>query len=211
MSELNKLVVLLVDDDHDVLAANARFLRLNEIEVIVAETAQTALVRLSETHVDIIVTDLRMPNYSGIEFAATARETRPLIPIVFFSGYAQIADVVAAMKLGAVDFLEKPVDPDTLLAVLERLRPTHHGEATNPRLAFEGTQDGQSLKTRMLAYEKYLIECSLLQHDGNIASVLESLQINRRTLNDKMSKLGIRRDEVLSSQSIDQDSGHTLN
>jgi len=41
-----------------------------------------------------------------------ARESQPLIPIVFFSGFAEVRDVVNAMKLGAVEFLEKPVDPD---------------------------------------------------------------------------------------------------
>ncbi|MEM7259003.1 MAG: response regulator, partial [Pseudomonadota bacterium] len=106
MSESDAPVrVLLVDDDLDVLGANSRFLRAHDYEVVVAESAQTALTRLSEMQIDVIVTDLRMPHCSGLEFASQARESRPLIPIVFFSGYAQVPDVVAAMKLGAVEFL----------------------------------------------------------------------------------------------------------
>ncbi len=201
MNSLDELVILLVDDDHDVLGANSRFLRLNNMRVVVADSAKVALQRLSDHHIDVIVTDLRMPNIDGLQFATHARESRPLIPIVFFSGFAQVPDVVAAMKLGAVEFLEKPIDPDVLLDVLDKLRTTHYGEMTNPRKAFEGFEEQYPLKMRVLAYEKYLIECSLLQHNGNISSVLDSLQINRRTLNDKMFKLGIRRDTLAATES----------
>lgn len=193
--------ILLVDDDLDVLAANARFLRVNEMEVTLADSVSTALQRLSENDIDVIVTDLRMPNTNGLEFARQARETRPLIPIVFFSGFAQVPDVVSAMKLGAVEFLEKPVDPDELLSVLRSVRQTHYGSLVNQRQVFDGCDQGHPLKMRVLAYEKYLIETSLLQHDGHITSVLNSLQINRRTLNDKMYKLGIKRDKLLEQQS----------
>ncbi len=198
MTVTEPIVVLLVDDDHDVLGANARYLRTNGIEVIVAESALNALGRLTEQPVDVIVTDLRMPNCSGLEFAASARESRPLIPIVFFSGYAQVPDVVAAMKLGAVEFLEKPIEPEELLSVIRKFRNRQHGKTANQRHAFDALDHGYSLKTRVLAYEKYLIESCLLQHNGDVAHVLESLQINRRTFNDKMSKLGIRRDALLA-------------
>jgi len=205
MSSPKPFVVLLVDDDHDVLGANARFLRLNGLEVIVADSAATAKIRLSEEAIDVIVTDLRMPNCNGLDFAAETRESRPLIPIIFFSGYAQVQDVVAAMQLGAVDFLEKPVDPDVLLATLEKLQNAHYEKRPLSRMAFSGLDHQHPLKMRVLAYEKYLIECSLIQHNGHIASVLDSLQVNRRTLNDKMFKLGIRRDDISTPPDEDSD------
>ena len=198
MTTSEPTVVLLVDDDLDVLGANARFLRTNDIEVIVAESASTALSRLSESNIQVIVTDLRMPNCSGLEFAAKAREQKPLMPIVFFSGYAEIPDVVAAMKLGAVEFLEKPIDPDLLLGIIRKVCTRTDNTTANQRHAFEGLDQGHSLKMRVHAYEKYLIESCLLQHDGDVTRVLESLQINRRTLNDKMTRLGITRDTLLA-------------
>ena len=146
-----------------------------------------------------------MPGENGIEFARQARELYPLVPIVFFSGFAQVPDVVEAMKLGAVEFLEKPVEPDELLRVLRRVKQSHYGPHVSSRSAF-GQLDSQSpLKMRVLAYEKYLIESSLLQHNGHIASVLDALQINRRTLNDKMSKLGIKRDLLLEKHTSQKD------
>jgi len=185
--------LLLVDDDLDVLAANARFLRLHKIDVVLADSMNAALDRLSTDEVDAIVTDLRMPGSDGLEFAAQARIMRPLVPIVFFSGYASVADVVAAMRLGAVDFLEKPVEPQDMLSTVEALRDRYEGTINPQRLVAEIGDDSVPFRHRVLGYEKLLIEQSLATHDGHVGQVIESLKINRRTLNDKMRRLGITR------------------
>ena len=185
--------ILLVDDDHDVLAAHARFLRVNGFDVVVADRAGSALERLAAESIDIIVTDLRMPDEDGLAFARQAREIRPLIPMLFFSGFATVPDIVEAMKLGAVDFLEKPVEPEQLLSVIERIALSFRGAVALQRQALDISDSSVSLRQRVLAYEKYVIESCLLQHDGRISCVLEALQINRRTLNDKMIKMGISR------------------
>jgi DNA-binding NtrC family response regulator len=189
----NPFSILLVDDDHDVLAANARFLRLNQFDVLVSDSGQQALKRVKEEPVDAIVTDLKMPHTNGLEFAAAARLIKPLVPIVFFSAFAKVPDVVSAMRLGAVDFLEKPVDPEEILSTVQTLRDRYSG-AFNPLELVPGIDEGDlPFRFRVLAYEKLLIEQSLAQHDGQIRDVLQALQINRRTLNDKMRRLGIDR------------------
>lgn len=185
--------VLLVDDDLDFLAANTRFLRLNNYTVEVANNADAGLDRLEQESVDVILTDLRMPDKDGIEFAREARTRQPLTPILFFSGFARVPDVVEAMKLGAVDFLEKPVDPDELLRRLADVRDRYRGTVALQRVAFDFSDSNAPFKQRVLAYEKYLIEAAFLQHKGSVADVLESLKLNRRTLNEKMSRLGIVR------------------
>ncbi|OED43917.1 hypothetical protein AB833_02750 [Chromatiales bacterium (ex Bugula neritina AB1)] len=197
MTKSRETRVLLVDDDIDVLGAHSRFLRLNDIDVIVAESSATALQRLLQNDIDIIVTDLRMPEGSGIEFAQQARLSRPLVPIIFFSGYAEVSDVVTAMKLGAVEFLEKPINPDELLEIISTLQQSHYRSLSDSRKAFDGLAQEFPLRIRVLAYEKYLIESAIIHNKGQIGPVLKSLQINRRTLNDKMSKLGISRDALL--------------
>lgn len=185
--------VLLVDDNHDVLAANSRFLRLNGFDIIVANSAESALQRLEDHKVDVIVTDLKMPGCDGIELAGKARAFRPLTPIVFFSGFATVPEVVKAMRLGAVDFLEKPIEPEVLLRTLKSLIDRYDGAIAAQRIAFGVSDENASFKARVLAYEKYIIETSLHAHDGRITDVIEALQINRRTLNDKMLRLGITR------------------
>ncbi len=189
------LYVLLVDDDHDVLAANARFLRVSGLDVVVADCATVAVERLKEGPVDAIVTDLVMPGQNGIEFARRARELQPFVPVLFFSGYASVPDVVSAMRLGAVDFLEKPVEPEHLLTRLLALADGPVG-AAHTRGAFD-LSEAMPFRARVLAYERHLIETSLAQHQGRIADVLKALKINRRTLNEKMARLGIRRDHAI--------------
>lgn len=189
----NAFTLLLVDDDLDVLGANARFLRLQGIRVVLADSADAALQRLAESGIDAIITDLCMPGRSGLDFAAEARILKPLLPIVFFSGLASVADVVAAMRLGAVDFLEKPVEPETMLDTVLTLRDRYEGVINSQRLSLDLADGSVPFRYRVLAYEKLLIEQSLNAHDGHVGAVIEQLQINRRTLNDKMRRLGIVR------------------
>ena len=75
--------VLLVDDDHDVLGANARYLRVNDLNVVVADQASTAIERLKAEPIDVVVTDLRMPNCDGIELHMRF-VTSPLCYLLFF-------------------------------------------------------------------------------------------------------------------------------
>lgn len=185
--------ILLVDDDLDVLGANARFLRLHDIQVVLADSMSSALERLDTESIDAIVTDLRMPGSSGLDFAAQAMVLRPLLPVVFFSGFATVSDVVAAMRLGAVDFLEKPVEPEDLLFRLQAIRDRYQGAINPQALVVAVGDDSQPFRQRVLAYEKLLIEQSLAKHDGHVGQVIAALQINRRTLNDKMRRLGINR------------------
>lgn len=185
--------ILLVDDDLDVLGANARFLRLNKIEVLIAESAESAIAKLKVERIDVVVTDLRMPETNGLEFTAKARVIRPLVPVVFFSGFATVADVVAAMRLGAVDFLEKPVDPELLLSTLQALENRYDGSIDTRALHVDVSSNSAPFRYRVLAYEKLLIEESLMKHDGHVGKVIDTLKINRRTLNDKMRRLGITR------------------
>lgn len=194
--EFSPFSVLVVDDDHDVLAAIARYLRIQGFEVAVADRAESAIERLNEEEIDVVVTDLIMPGTDGLAFARQLRFLHPLTPIVFFSGHASVPDVVGAMRLGAVDFLEKPIDPDVLVETLVTLRDRYDRHQLIERAAFTAESDlGQniSFRTRVLAYEKFIIESSLNEHEGSVAKVIDALKINRRTLNDKMLRLGIRR------------------
>ena len=183
--------VLLLDDDIDVLAAIARFLRVNHYEVIVSNDARSALQHVQDVTIDAVVTDLRMPDMDGLEFAKAARLHKPLLPILFFSAYGSIPSVVEAMQLGAVDFLEKPVDPPLLLSRIDEICNSQYAGGVQAKMAFDDAE--VPFRRRVLAYEKYLIEGSLEKHQWKVADVLEELNINRRTLNEKMNRLGIKR------------------
>ena len=114
-----KLKVLIVDDDPNTLAQLARAFRMEGLEAVVAESAETALQRLRENGVDAVVSDVVMPGTSGLELLEAIRRERPDLPVVMISGQATIEIAVRATRSGAIDFLEKPVSAQKLLVTVE--------------------------------------------------------------------------------------------
>jgi DNA-binding NtrC family response regulator len=92
------------------------------VEAADLKQARQALRRRPPT---VVLTDLRLPDGTGLEVLRAAKALDPDVPVVVLTAYGSIEEAVAAMKDGAEDFLQKPVDPDHLLLVLERLVETH--------------------------------------------------------------------------------------
>lgn len=113
--------VFLVDDDAFSLFAMMGILRAGGYTVETFEYPEALLTRLTASDRGCVVLDLQMPGLNGLELQSALVERRVAMPLLFVSGRADVPAVVSAMKQGAVDFLCKPVAPDTLLAVVERM------------------------------------------------------------------------------------------
>ena len=94
---------------------------------------QEALAALQTTRFDAMVTDLRLPGFSGLELLNRAKRLQPDLRVVLMSAFGEPQDVVEAMRSGAEDFLPKPFDLDHFLAVLERLRALVGAPPPDPR------------------------------------------------------------------------------
>jgi len=117
------LQVFAVDDDPIVLRAIERMLRSHSIAVEGFTSPEAFLARPPYDGVACLLLDLRMPGLSGLDVqTAMARKGLSMMPIIFLSAQSDVPSTVRAMRGGAVDFLEKPVDEDQLLAALERAR-----------------------------------------------------------------------------------------
>jgi two-component system nitrogen regulation response regulator NtrX len=110
---------MIVDDDPSTLASLSRAFRLAGHEATVCDNAARALELLRSETFDLIVSDVVMPGKSGIEFLEDLKKAGVKTPIVLVSGQANIEMAVHATKLGAMDFLEKPLSTDKLLVTLE--------------------------------------------------------------------------------------------
>ncbi|HEY7411270.1 MAG TPA: sigma-54 dependent transcriptional regulator [Vicinamibacteria bacterium] len=110
--------VLIVDDDQGTLASLSRAFALEGYTALTAASGPRALERLEEEPVDAILCDVVMPEMDGLDFLARARAVRPDVPIVLMSGQAGVETAVRATRLGALDFVEKPVSLDRLLLTL---------------------------------------------------------------------------------------------
>ena len=114
-----KAHLLLVDDDPNTLASLSRAFRLAGHEATVCDNAARAVELLRTETFDVILSDVVMPGRSGLELLEDLKKAGVKTPIVLISGQANIEMAVKATKLGALDFLEKPLSTDKLLVTVE--------------------------------------------------------------------------------------------
>jgi two-component system response regulator AtoC len=133
------LPVLIVDDEQSTLDSLSIFLEDEGYEVHLATDGEQALATFSAVRPHVVVTDLRIPRLSGIELIRHIRSRDPQVPILIITAYGSLEGAVAAIRLDAFDFIQKPIDLDYLKEVLDRAcnrmrnRPDLHFE--NSRLS----------------------------------------------------------------------------
>lgn len=113
---MKKLSVLLVDDREDFVAALAGRLILHGMEVETATNGEDALAIVQEKTIDVVVLDVIMPGMGGLEILKRLKKTHPDIQIILLTGHGSTKEGIEGMRLGAFDFLMKPVDIEELIA-----------------------------------------------------------------------------------------------
>src|SRR5262245_21835350 len=111
----DKAVVHVIDDDEAVRQSLQFLLESANIDVAVHESAVQFLRKISELDPACVITDVRMPELSGVDLLRRMRELKVGIPVIVITGHGDIPLAVEAMKLGASDFFEKPFNDDGLL------------------------------------------------------------------------------------------------
>jgi CheY-like chemotaxis protein/glycine cleavage system H lipoate-binding protein len=114
------LNILVVDDEQIVLDSITRLLKKDNYAIHTALTAQAGLDLLDATSMDIVLTDLMMPEMDGLEFMKVVKERKPLTPVIMITGYATINTALQATELGAFDYVAKPFTKSELRGVLQR-------------------------------------------------------------------------------------------
>lgn len=115
--ELNTQVMV-IDDEEGVRQSWQRFLCERGMTVTTAEDGESAISKLSRQPVDVVVSDLRMPGTDGLGVLEWIHERQPKTRFIMFTGYGDHQVERRARKLGAYEYLEKPVSPDTLADVV---------------------------------------------------------------------------------------------
>jgi DNA-binding NtrC family response regulator len=112
--------VLLVDDDETTCEALAAILENAGHDVDWETRPARAFARIAEEEFDVLLTDLSMEGMDGLELCARARDLNPNLPVIVFTGQASVDAAVGALRAGAFDFLQKPVDEDLMLPAVMR-------------------------------------------------------------------------------------------
>jgi two-component system, LuxR family, response regulator FixJ len=176
-------VVHLVDDDEQVRRALAFLLGTAGMAVRLHESALQFLEKLNDIQPGCIVSDVRMPGMDGLSLQRTLKEKGIDMPMIIMTGHADVALAVAAMKAGAVDFIEKPFDDESLLGAVRlalsrydaagqssgeigQIRARAEGLSARERQVMEGLLAGHPNKT--IAYDLAISPRTVEVHRANV-------------------------------------------
>jgi DNA-binding NtrC family response regulator len=131
---MSESTVLLVDDEEEFVSVLAERLEARGFIVATAASGETALAKAKARAFDAILLDMAMPGLNGIETLKGLLEINPDLQVVLLTGRATLAQAVDAMKLGALDLLEKPADIETLVAKIQ-VAATKRSSLADKRIA----------------------------------------------------------------------------
>lgn len=168
--------LLIVDDDDALRERLARAFRARGFEVRTASSLAEAVTLAQAESPEYAVVDLRLPGASGLEIVKALRSIDEETKIVMLTGYGSIATAMEAVRLGALNYLSKPADADSILAAFSR------GEGDRP--STPDTYVAPSLaRAEWEHINRVLADC-----DGNVSEAARRLRIHRRSLQRKLQK-----------------------
>jgi two-component system, NtrC family, response regulator HydG len=112
--------ILVIDDDRDMCLLLKRFLSKHGFEIEDANTAKKALELLETTEYDLVLCDFRLDNMDGKTMLVKIKEKYPHMPVIIITGYSDIKIAVEVMKLGAFDYVTKPLFPDEIILTIRK-------------------------------------------------------------------------------------------
>ncbi len=110
--------ILLIEDNERMAEVLARHMEMEGHAVVLVADGEKGIEEFRRQKVDLVLTDLKLPGKSGLEVLQAVKDENPMVPVVVMTAYGTIESAVKAVKEGAFDFLQKPVDPDHLLIII---------------------------------------------------------------------------------------------
>ena len=111
--------VLLVDDERELLQAMSERLQMRNFSIAAVDNGEEALSYISKGEPEVMILDLRMPGIGGMEVLRRVKKNHPGVEVIILTGHGTEKDEALARELGAADFLEKPVEIDTLTRIIQ--------------------------------------------------------------------------------------------
>ena len=124
--------VLIVEDDPGLREALEDTLLLGGYTVFTAVDVEQGLLELSNTQVDLVISDIQLGRLSGLDLLRSIKQKYPQMPVLLMTAFGTIDDAVKAMRDGATDYLSKPFAPQVLLNLVDRYAPLQKVESTDP-------------------------------------------------------------------------------
>ena len=112
--------ILIIDDDMDLCSLLARFLSKNGYDTDIAPTGSKGIAKFSEKKFDVVICDYRLGDMRGTDVVSALKKINPHVIILVITGYSDIKTAVEVIRLGALDYIVKPLIPDEVLNVLHK-------------------------------------------------------------------------------------------
>lgn len=184
--------VLIVDDDVTFCLMLDTFLSKNGYAVQQSFSFAEAVKKLKSFEPDIILTDLRLPDHDGLDILHLAIREAPGTPVVLMTGYADIRTAVQAMKLGAFDYVAKPVNPDEILITIRRALKQSGQES---QLAEPARDEGFYVEGTSHAARKIVEYAELVAPTGMSVLILGESGTGKEFVARKIHQLSARHDK----------------
>lgn len=124
--------IFIIDDDRDMVLLLKRFLTRHNYDVLEAYSGKKALEILEETEPSLVMCDFRLEDMEGNVLLGKIKERYPHLPVIIITGYSDIKIAVEVMKMGAYDYITKPLFPDEILVTIKKALETAAEEKENP-------------------------------------------------------------------------------
>jgi two-component system, NtrC family, response regulator HydG len=141
---MNKILV--IDDDVDICMLLKRFLVKHSYEVVIAHSGKKALEELEKERPDLVLCDFRLDDMDGKELLISIKEAYPKTQVIIVTGYSDIKIAVDVMKLGAFDYVTKPLFPDEILLSIKKALANTHAKESKPQTSQSSSQSNHTPK-----------------------------------------------------------------
>jgi two-component system, NtrC family, sensor kinase len=187
----NQKIILIAEDDPLVRKTSASYLKGKGYSIIEAEDGKEALDLFRKKKPDMLLTDLRMPELDGMELITTVMEEDATIPVIIFSGMGTMADVIEALRIGAWDYLTKPIaDLEILDHSLKKA--FKHAKLLKQEKDYQtALKDEVQLRTIELLQHNRMLEQEMKERQAQEALVLHAKQEWERTVDSMPDMIAI--------------------
>ena len=148
--------ILVVDDDNDMCLLLTRFLTRNGYIVGSANSGQAAIEWMKKNKPDLVLCDFRLDDMTGIQLLGKIKETHPDASVIIITGYSDVKDAVEVMKLGAYDYITKPLFPDEILLTIKKALAEEPAENTPSKKPAPNSPVSSSVKAKSSNNGQYI-------------------------------------------------------
>lgn len=148
--------ILVIDDDADICMLLNRYLSKNGFNVTTAHSGKTALEAIATQVPDIVLCDFRLEDMNGSDLLEKIKASNPQVPVIIMTGYSDVRTAVNIMKMGAYDYVTKPLLPEEILLALKKALAEAKEDKTSPVTVQQNTPENDSKKNVRKPKGKYV-------------------------------------------------------